>query len=155
MLDSLQDTFKTWANFFKSKPIDCVASRLPQKNSPLYDHVMIADRGLTSHRLTLEEFTDKDHLDTRLVFKLVNLTTSESLDLVHAFDKISGTSDENSRAAYLKQAPESAYQPSAFVNINNHDQLMDAVEALGSDKLVYSQKQRLDTAKAMLTHSLS
>jgi hypothetical protein len=155
MLNSLKDTFKTWTNFFIQKPIDCVASRLPKKDSPFYNQVMIADRGLTSHRLTLEEFTDKDHLDTRLIFKLVNLTTSESLDLVHAFDKISGTSDENSRAAYLKQAPESAYQPSAFVNINKHSELMDAVEALGSDKLVYSQKQRLDTAKAMLTHSLS
>jgi hypothetical protein len=155
MLNGLKDTFEKWADFFKSKPVDCVASRLPEKDNQFYDHVMIADRGLSGHRLTLEEFTDKDHVDTRLVFKLVNLTTSESLDLIHAFDKISGISDENSRAAYLKQAPESGYQPSEFVNISSHAALMHSIEALGSDKLVYSQKQRLDTAKAMLTHSLS
>lgn len=155
MLDNLKDTFQKWANFFKSKPIDCVASRQPEKDHQFYDHIMIADRGLNSHRLTLEEFTDQDHVNTRLIVKIVNLTTSEALDLVHAFDKISGISDKNSRAACLKQDPESGYQPSEFVNISSHAALMESIEKLGSDKLVYSQKQRQDAAKAMLTHSLS
>lgn len=153
MFSGLKETFNMWVDFIKNKDIDCVCSVKPEKSSEYYNQIMIADRGLRTHRLTLEKFVDEKHIDTRLIIKLINLTASESLDIIHAFDRISGTDDEYSRANFLKDSDNVDYVPSEFVNVKTYDELMDKLESLGSDKVVYSEKQRLEAAKALPSYS--
>lgn len=147
MIDSIIETFKAWADFFKFSEADCIESRKPLQGTPYYDYIMIADRGLNSYRVTLEEFTDSKHIDTRLVFKAIGLTASEAIDLVHAFDHISGTADHESSAYDLKFKPEIVdYRASKYVNIRDFNEMLDEIDALNDNQLAYSQRQRLKAA---------
>lgn len=156
MLGTLKETFQIWADFLKKKDIDCVWSIKPDKGTAYYNHIMIADRGLNNrHRLTLEEFVDSEHVDTRLIFKVVDLSTAEALDIVNAFDRISGTTDSDSLANRLKDDPEANYRTSNFVNIRSYDELMEQIQALSPLQLTYCAEQRTKAAKARLTQNLA
>ncbi len=155
MLESLKETFQMLANFFSPKEIDCVESVKPDKGAPFYNHILIADRGLNTFRVTLEEFVDEQHIDTRLIFKAIDLTPSEALDIVNAFDRISGTPDEESKAYRLKDSADVEYQATKYADINSYDELLSAIEQLDGRQLVYLQKNQENAAKAALTRSLS